>query len=71
MADKTEIGMLFCRSVRSLANLNKGNTLAIFHFAEKRPVSIFLFMIIAKEGEIIGSATFKSLRDMSYRPLAL
>ena len=49
----------------------KGNTLAIFHFEGKRPVSLVLFMIQAKEVAIIGPASFRSRHEMLLRPVAL
>ena len=51
--------------------LYKGNTLAIFHCEGKRPVSMVLFMIQAKEVATIGPASFRSRHEMLSRPVAL
>ena len=42
-----------------------------FHCEGKRPVSMVLFMIQAKEVAIIGPASFRSRNEMLSRPVAL
>ena len=56
--------------MRSLA-LNRGNILAIFQFDGKRPASMVLLMIEAKEADIIGAPSFRSLQGILSRPVAL
>jgi len=57
-------------SVRSFA-LKRGKIFAIFHFEGKTPESILPLIIIARETEIIGAASFRSLQEILSRPVAL